>query len=900
MRMRKSAMMATSAISVLCLAGMMGAAFADSAAGPDVETIVVTGYRGSLQKSLDMKRAALGSQDSIVADDIAAFPDLNLAESMQRIPGVAITRDSGEGRQITLRGLGPDFTRTQMNGMEVLSNTASGMDNRGAVSRTRSFDFSMFASELFDRVTVQKSYSADQDEGGLAGTVQLYTAHPFDYDGFKAVVSAKAMTNSNTGTITPRVVGLISDRVGSWGVLFSAAFSTNDSNEYGYRNWAWYQPTVKAANIGAGVTASDAARLQSSSVYSPQAMTYSTWYDHRERLGLTGAVQYRPADNFEAGLDVMYGRLINHRNDYALAVAGANGLSSSLTGTQLINAVTIDNKNSIVAGSYSHVDLRSENNEMRDKTNFYQVVGNAKYSPLENLTITALFGYSKSDYQLPEFDKVFLEAKNHSFSFDYSAYDHPVNQYDFDPADASAWNLMRMDTQENRIGSDYVNGKLDVDWAVDEHSTLKAGGAYKKFYNMGWNRANKVNHNSPADTVIPAEDKLTVPHDTDVRYTVGDIDKTFAYIGQIRDLTPAYDVAGSNYKVDEITFAGYGEYVLRTELFGLPLRANAGVRYFATDITSAGNSTVSVTTNGVTSAVLVPVVIRHHYNDLLPSLNVAVDLSDSLVARISADRNISRPALGDLAAAGTLTTAPFGGTISAGNPNLKPFKADSAEMSLEYYEDKSGYLSIGGFYKNMQDYITSTTKMVPYSSTGFPVSLLFDPSNPDVLYNYTAPVNGKGASIIGLEAAMKKDFTFLPAPFDHLGFTGNLTLADGSSDVTISNVAYSLPLYNLSKLSTNATLYYETDVWGVRISDAYRGKYYDGAGSNGNIGSGYRSTHNIDFAAHYNIAPNLKLVVEGVNLTDQPIIQFTDAKADRLLVKTSSGSTYTLGLTYDF
>src|SRR6201999_3826038 len=103
------------------------------------------------------------------------------AESLQRVPGITINRDTGEGRQITLRGLGPDFTRTQLNGMEVLTNTASGMDNRGAVSRSRSFDYSMFASELFDKVTVDKSFSADQDEGGIGGTVQLETAKPFDY-----------------------------------------------------------------------------------------------------------------------------------------------------------------------------------------------------------------------------------------------------------------------------------------------------------------------------------------------------------------------------------------------------------------------------------------------------------------------------------------------------------------------------------------------------------------------------------------------------------------------------------------------------------------------------------------------------------------------------------------------
>ena len=181
--------------------------------------VVVTGYRQSLEHAEDVKRAAVGSEEVILAEDIAAFPDLNLAESLQRIPGITISRDSGEGRQISLRGLGPDFTRTQLNGMEVLGNTASGMDNRGGVSRTRAFDYSLFASELFDKVTVLTSYAADLDEGGIGGTVQLETPKPFDFPGPKAVFSAKGQTNTNTDTVTPRLVGLASDRWGGFGAL---------------------------------------------------------------------------------------------------------------------------------------------------------------------------------------------------------------------------------------------------------------------------------------------------------------------------------------------------------------------------------------------------------------------------------------------------------------------------------------------------------------------------------------------------------------------------------------------------------------------------------------------------------------------------------------------------------
>lgn len=903
--MKKSVLMMSTALG-LGLSSISAAMAQDTAM---LETVVVSGFRGSLHAAIDLKHQTVGNSDTIVADDIAAFPDLNLAESMQRIPGVAITRDSGEGRQITLRGLGPDFTRTQLNGMETLANTASGMDNRGLVSRTRAFDFSMFASELFNRVTVQKSWEAAQDEGGIAGTVQLTTAKPFDYDGFKAVLTAKGIHNTNVSGITPRVVGLISDRWGAFGALLSVAYSTNDSNEYGYRNWNWSQITLGAANVGSGIASDVSQRLQGLSgtkVWSPQAQTYSTWFDHRERLGITAALQYHPSEALSVDIDLLYGRLTNHRNDYALASAGSpGGLTGNVSGPQVLNSVTLDSFGTMVAANYSHIDLRSENNEMRDNTKYYQGVTNITWSPADALTVHGMFGASRSEYALPEFDKVFMESKNHTVSWDYTG-KTPVNTYDSGLTDVTKWQLMRMDTQESAITSEYVTAKFDADYKLDAENTIEAGFEYKRFLNTGWTRTNKVNRNSGnVDTVIPDNLKIVVPYKTTAKYVVGDMDGVYNYIGQIRDLTAAYDVPGSNFSVTENTLNGYLQYDLNTTVFGLGLRANAGLRYFSSDLVSSGTVTQTLSVvnpdgSTGTTTVFIPIRVPHHYNSFLPAANIALDLSDQFVTRFSISRNLSRPALSDLAAAATLTTAPTFGTLSVGNPNLKPWMADSIDWSIDYYEGKTGYASFGLFYKNMENMITSSTTQVKYSSTGYPISWLFDPSNPDVLYNYTTPVNGRGAHIAGFEAAVQKDFDFLPAPFDGFGFTGNVTYADGNNPITYSGTAISMPMMNLSKFSANATLYYETPQWGARLSTAYRSKYLVGAGGNGNLGEGMKPTNNVDFAAHYNVNDQLKLVVEGINLTNQPITQYADRYADRLEVLTKSGVTFTFGATYEF
>lgn len=860
----------------------------DASGQPD---IIVSGYRHSLQEAIDLKRRAVGFEDDILASDIAAFPDLNLAESLQRIPGVTITRDTGEGRQITLRGLGPDFTRTQLNGMEVLGNTASGMDNRGAVSRSRSFDFSLFASELFNRVSVQKSYAAEQDEGGIAGTVQLYTAKPFDYEGTKFVVSAKGQTNDNTSGVTPRVVGLASGRWGDFGALVSVAYSQIKNNEFGYRNWGWGTVKYNAANIGPNIDPQTRQALLNG-VFAPQAESPSTWYTDRKRLGITSSLQYHPGDRFKVDVDLLYGRLWDYRDDYALASAGSNALTGSpIGGTQIIQSAVVDSTNTLRAASYTGIDERSEHHIVKNHTDFYQGVANMSWKPTDRLTINALGGYEESDFAQPEFDKVFMEAKNMAFSFDTRP-EIPVNTYGIDLTNPNLWSLQRLDTQENSITNKYANAKLDAAWSASRTSTFKAGAEFKHFVNSGYQYNNKVFHNVPADVSIPNDLKQLVAPGTLIQYIVGNVDGVYNYIGDPRDLGPANLQAGSDYRVDEKTWSGFVQYDLDTTIAGMRLRANAGVRYYSTDLTSSGNL--------ATGAGLSPVSIRTNSHGWLPAANLALDVTRKLVVRASVNRNVNRPGLGDLAAAGSITTRPNGGSVSFGNPFLKPYMATSVEGSLEYYMDQSGFASIGFFYKSMDSFIASSTRQMPYSQTGLPLSLLIQGEDANTIFDVSQPINGPGADIKGIEVAIQHDFTFLPGALKHLGAVANGTWFDGNQQAKIGDTFYTLPLYSLSKWAFNATLYYENSVWGVRISDAFRSPYVTGVGT-GNIGDGYKATNNVDFQAHFNVNPRIRLIVEGINITNQPIQQVANVfGAQQREVYTTSGRIFTFGVSASF
>jgi TonB-dependent receptor len=229
------------ALVVASTLAMSGAAFAQTAAAPaaepaaepeTVEAVVVTGYRAALQSALSLKRSSNVMVDAINAEDIADFPDANLAESLQRLPGVSIDRDNGEGRTITVRGLGADFTRVRLNGLEALS-TAGANDSGTSGNRTRGFDFSVFASELFSSLRVQKTASAETDEGSLGATVDLVTGRPLDFKKRRMALSLQDAYYDAGKHNNPRVAALYSDRWdtkwGQFGALFSVAYNERNS-----------------------------------------------------------------------------------------------------------------------------------------------------------------------------------------------------------------------------------------------------------------------------------------------------------------------------------------------------------------------------------------------------------------------------------------------------------------------------------------------------------------------------------------------------------------------------------------------------------------------------------------------------------------------------------------------
>src|SRR5688572_12597542 len=291
--------MSTALLGLATVAAAQDGPAAQASGGDEkVDEIVVTGFRASLDKALDAKQDQVGAIDMIVAEDIADFPDLNLAESLQRVPGVVIARDAGEGRQISVRGLGPQFTRVRINGIEAMS-ANGGTDAAGGTNRARNFDFNTFASELFTNITVRKTSAAETEEGSLGATVDLRTGRPFEYEGLALVGSVQMGYNDLNGDSDPRAAFLVSNTFadGKVGALFSIAYTNRKLGDEGSSTVRWQNGTGTGASFGPTeyAVANDPTKptlTQLNAAFRPRIPRYDKYEHEQERVGITGALQF--------------------------------------------------------------------------------------------------------------------------------------------------------------------------------------------------------------------------------------------------------------------------------------------------------------------------------------------------------------------------------------------------------------------------------------------------------------------------------------------------------------------------------------------------------------------------------------------------------------------------------
>lgn len=815
-------------------------------AAPDesgtVEELVVTGgFASSLARALDEKREAPNVVDAISAEDIGKFPSNNIAEALQRVPGVAITRDRGEGLFVRVRGLGPNFQIVTLNGRSAAVNE----NVRDSGQSGRQFRFDTLPSELVSGVEVGKTPLASLDEGAIGGVVNIRTFRPLELGRSTVAASATLSRPELADAMDPRVSGLVNwvnaDR--SLGGLLAVVYDERTLRQDRVTGVSWTEVNTTTA-LGRSLAA------QGVSIY-PTAIRPTLEREDRKRLGLAASFQYRPSEATELTFDALYTHLDDHYDE--LTYSADYDMSRLVAGTAVVQG------GALIGGTTA--TSTQIGREVSDLThdNLMLALG-AKHRIGEwTLSADAVFAQAYSDTSKPITRTRLLGSTGQS-TFAMTKARDAISGVTFLTADLDNPSLLPFRRIEYR-----VNDALDEERAVQFDAerpvawgpvTRMAFGAKYRERKRDYDRADINYTTNLAGRIFDASYFDPFP----VSGFLGGVDGALPRSWAMPDPAAFWALADksqtgsaradqrNSYHVSEDIAAAYGLADLDTMLFGRPLRGQFGVRAARTKQVSAGHAD-----NGRAA---IPVRFEKTYTDVLPTANLAMDLSDNLMARVAIAKVITRPSLADLAPRLTLNSSGTVLTAVGGNPQLKPFEAWQYDATLEWYFAPGSALIAGAFYKDITTFVYS-------QRTNFVVD--------GQSYLLTSPTNGGEASIKGLEFAYQHLFKTLPVPFDGLGVLANYTYTD--TEATYSPTLKD-EMVNVAKNSFNLTAFYEKGPFAARASYSWVDDVLQDVGGAGLSALNDKSFGSLDASVSYRITPQLTAVVEGQNLTDAAQWQF--------------------------
>ncbi len=906
--------------------------------------IVVVGTRASLQSAINRKKQANTVVDSIVADDIASFPDKNIGDSLARITGVQLSRDFGEGVQVSIRGVEPDLNRVEINGVSQVSALGE-----------RAGDFRELATELVKSIDVYKGYAVDLTEGGIGGTVRVETRKPLDL--LKPILSATVSGQhlDTTETWRPRVsffAGTPRFLVDGLAILFNGTYSdVNTRQDYiSNTNWrriadfdhstdktvedplyAGYDSYESCAGVGGPTTArATANRLACETQFfdwAPLAPRYRHLVRNDKRISGDLTLQYQVAPNFRAYANVQINKRSQNLQDVNYAVdlgvfqrfnldpqlaAGAGGGTSR---PQVALGTSTVNENHVVTGVTTALNAVNIGSAANPNWNgAANIVGVQRRDFSYDQDSKYFSGGFRWDLDRLHVDFMGSHAKGHTNSQSNlislgtsvagivvdrnNAQGIPVFQFpsNFDPADPSVY------TDFTRVGAngqvlpvygptvqyrpaEYNNIedqlKFDADWEIDHPIISKiefglqarrqrfknylGGGSilldpatmqYQSSANVSYTTTIQDNPAVPRNgntwfitpgqytSLISSLGGVTggAPLFTGLKNAPSGIPSRLAFPNFDADvLSQIYDLSGFDHdlvrfadgypqipsaKITETVMAGYVMLDVDTEILGMRLTGNGGLRFTHTEDKGLGTNISRVTrfnaTGGTETVVIAAqqLELSNSYTDFLPAFNANLELQPNLYLRANYAKNLARPKPLDLVPnINCVDDQTISGTddiCTAGNPELKPYRADQWELNLAWYPNADTMLSLG-YYKKYE-----SSFVIP-NVVRDGVDLFQD----GVPYTVRQPVNGQGALLDGIEASAQTVFTFLPKPLDGFGASGNFTYARAIR-TNLTNAATNEPLKEypgLSSYTYNASMFYDKGWLNFRLSYNYRSKW---------------------------------------------------------------------------
>lgn len=874
------------------------------------DEIVVSGYRRSLQEAIELKRENVGFSDSIIATDIADFPDQNLSEALQRVPGVTIERNKGVGTRVNVRGLPSEFTFVSINKLA----TASG-------SGGRDVEFDTFASELIQSVTVQKSPRASDEEGGIAGSVAIRTARPFDTPGFRLVGSAEGAYNSISEKVDPNFSVLASKTFGDFGVLLSVAkqrrSNRTDSNSgINFRpisRWtdkagANRNQAIAVLARDAGVTYTDADKNR---IVFLDKVGDRVYFNDQDRLGVSGSVQYKPTDKFSLSFDAFVGSYDTVEDEYDAAGYSASS-NSTLERIYDADKTTLSKSGIVVLRDVAYTNTQHEflSKQYRNDTDYRQFGGEMNWET-GPWRINVLGGYSgakkiRDNANLKHVAYAPSRTRYTATGGETIKSDNPksIDMYN-SPA---SYLFEAYETTRERIKDDKYAAQADVTYMFDI-----GGFSALKSFNFGGRYTNKTNEREYGEEKIQGPTRGSTAYVNKRTLADSPLENVIDIAGgkayQARDLSWSQisnDYArsffrpdgfvtpfdkGQYYKVREETWAGYG--MVDFEFGGpVPIFANLGARYVRTTVRSEGFHQVQ-RPNGTTGYTDAPISSEGRYGKLLPAFNARAELTDSLYLRAAASQTLIRPALTDLAYKRTASFNDF--RYSDGNPNLKPTYADQWEAGVEQYFGDGGILAASYFWKKIKGVVQNRlTGVVPnvtkYNANGT-IDGVYD-------FDVYQPVNAEGSyKVSGVELNAVVPFGMLVRWLDGFGVNANYTFLDssltGQSDLNIPTA----PI-GLADNTYNATVFYDKGPLSLRVSYNWKGAYVERIERN--MYPVYRSAYGqFDVAASVQLTENFRLELQGINVGNAKTKGYTMDPSFPVMYELS-GSRISLGARMQF
>ncbi|OOW80986.1 TonB-dependent receptor [Xanthomonas axonopodis pv. clitoriae] len=887
-----------------------GASEQTAGAVTDLDKVQVTGLRRAIEGAISVKRDSTSIVEAISAEDIGRLPDVSIAESLARLPGLAAQRVAGRAQVISVRGLSPDFSTTLLNGREVVSTG----DNR-------SVEFDQYPSELVSGVTVYKTPDAGLVGQGLSGTVDMQTARPLSYNERVIAIGGRYQRNSlgKAANVDPygnrfnvSYIDQFADRTIGLTIGYAHTDMPIQENQVGlYEPWQQVNAQRQRPGVADGVYFSDGIKALRRT-------------GNQKRDGVMATLQYRPSNAWTSTLDAFHteAEQIDTANQFELNLSNYNG---GYTPGLNISNVRVNDRNTFVGGDASGVYplVRGMYNKREDKIDAF---GWNNEITAGSVKIVADLNYSKATRDelnlennlqrapMPQLDTVGVSVVGNGFSqlSPGMNYSNPDELFLTNTIYGSGYG--KVPRVEDVLKGARLQASFPMPEALSWFSDLDVG--------VNYANREKQKTQPEGNITLGAQGEATVA--ADLQYAP--VNLGFAGLGSL----PAWNVPATvarymlfnpsddasflvskAWTVEEKITTAWLRANINTEWGEVGVRGNIGVQLQRADQSSQANYWDASQPAG---SEVRPIDDGKTYRDWLPSLNLAFQFPYEQTLRFAMAKQVARPRVDQLRASlefGVDTSTGRPGA-SGGNPMLDPWRANALDISYEKYFADRAYVAAAFFYKDLKSYIYTQSRD-NYDFSALVAGYVPPPGSAPVLTTgtFSAPFNGKGGTLRGVELTASLPLELIFAPLEGFGIQASATFNDSDVKIrdpeSVSSVGdgeISLP--GLSKRVYNLTAYYEHKGFEARVSQRRRSDFIGEIGNfNGNRTLRYVVGENItDAQISYNFSEasslsGLTLLLQASNLSNSPYRTYAETK-DRPLEYIEWGRTFVLGVNYKF